>query len=59
MTGDVATVGDTVRHVDASALGTVTRLLGRRGAGGGPHARVQWDNGGTSVVRLDLLVVVR
>lgn len=51
-------VGARVKHVDIddpARVGTVKRIVGKPGVGGGRHARVQWDDGGTSVVRLDLL----
>jgi hypothetical protein len=45
-----ANVNDRVRHIDAAAPGTVVRVLPQR------SVRVQWDTGGSSVVRRDLLV---
>lgn len=51
-------VGAPVRHVDGTETGVVARLVGRAGVGDGLHARVAWDGGGTSIVRLDLLVAV-
>jgi hypothetical protein len=46
-------VGDRVTHVDATHVhvGTIVKFVGRRGVGGGVHAKVQWDDAGTSVVR--------
>lgn len=51
-------IGSTVRHIDGSGNGTVLHFTGKQGIGDGLHARILWDNGGSSVVRLDLLVKV-
>jgi hypothetical protein len=51
------TINDRVTYVDGENEGTVRRIIGTHGIGGGPHARVDWDNGASSVVRLDLLTV--
>ncbi len=51
-------VGKRVRAVDAapgSPAGTVVRLTGKPGLGGGIHARVAWDNGSTKLHRPDTL----
>ena len=48
-------VGQRVTYKGSLEVGTVTKLLGKSGIGGGVHARVVWARGGTSVVRIDLL----
>ena len=49
-------VGQSVSYKGSLKVGTVTKLLGKSGIGGGVHARVVWARGGwTSVVRVDLL----
>lgn len=49
--------GDRVTYRDGDSVGTVRRLTGDPHIGGGRHARIDWDNGASSVVRLDLLTV--
>lgn len=51
-------VGSVVQHIDGQGNGTIIRFTGQKSVGGGLHARILWENGGSSVVRLDLLLKV-
>lgn len=54
----ILVIGSTVRHIDGSGIGMIQRFIGTPSIGDGVHARILWDTGGSSVVRLDLLVKV-